>query len=344
MIAWGGTQTHPKVTDLHADGTKALELSFTHEGGFWGSYRAFRAPWQTTRFVTDVDAIDFGPVQPGEMAVRSLAITNNWGSDVEITSFVTTNPAYYVLDAVPLTIPVGETVDVDVVFEPGAEPVPYLGNLYVRSVSDTTELVARRVELTGEEPVPVLLSGFTAEPRDRGVFLSWFTSFESLHEGFNVYRSRSLQSGFALLNDQLIRGRSPYSYLDRSVQASTTYYYKLGDVGQDGHEVLHDPTMVTTPAWRMRTALDLGRPSPFRDETLLSFTLGAPTATELAVYDVAGRLVRVLLREELPQGDHAVSWDGRDDSRLRVSGGTYFVKLTAGDVTRTRKVVFLGGQ
>jgi hypothetical protein len=38
------------------------------------------------------------------------------------------------------------------------------------------------------------------------------------------------------------------------------------------------------------------------------------------------------------------TWDGRDRTGLRVSGGTYFVKLAAGDVTRTRKVVFLGGR
>jgi hypothetical protein len=40
---------------------------------------------------------------------------------------------------------------------------------------------------------------------------------------------------------------------------------------------------------------------------------------------------------------HSVSWDGRDNAALRVAGGTYFVNLTAGEVTHTRKVVFLGG-
>ena len=99
-----------KVTDLHADGTTAIELGLTHGPGFWGSYRGFRAPFQTMRFVTDVDAIDFGPVPPGGLVFRNLTITNNWDSDVEITSFVTTDPAFYVLDPVPLTIPVAGTV------------------------------------------------------------------------------------------------------------------------------------------------------------------------------------------------------------------------------------------
>ena len=40
--------------------------------------------------------------------------------------------------------------------------------------------------------------------------------------------------------------RSPYSYLDKAVQPTTTYFYKLGAVDTSGHEVLFDPTSVTT--------------------------------------------------------------------------------------------------
>jgi hypothetical protein len=86
------------------------------------------------------------------------------------------------------------------------------------------------VGIKGQSPVPVLLSGFTAEPRDRAVHLSWFTSFEYLHDGFNLYRSGLLESGYARLNSHLIRGRSPYFYLDKAVRPATTYFYKLGAV------------------------------------------------------------------------------------------------------------------
>jgi hypothetical protein len=194
------------------------------------------------------------------------------------------------------------------------------------------------------QTVPVLLSGFTAEPRDRAVLLSWFTSFEYLHDGFNVYRSRRIDSGYAKLNDRLVRGRGPRSYLDRDVRPSTKYWYRLGDVGLDGREVLHDPASVATPAWGLGTALHSSSPNPFRRETALHFTLSARSRAKLAVYDVAGRLVRTVLDEELPEGDHAVSWDGRGHGGIRVAGGTYFVKLTAGDVTGTRKVLFLGAK
>ena len=65
-------------------------------------------------------------------------------------------------------------------------------------------------------------------------------------------------------------------------------------------------------------------------------------AARVAVYDVAGRLVRTVVDEELPEGDHTAIWDGRDAQGQRVAGGTYFVRLRASGETQTSKVVFLG--
>jgi hypothetical protein len=128
------------------------------------------------------------------------------------------------------------------------------------------------------------------------------------------------------------------------VSPSTTYFYKLGAVDVDGIEEIFDPISVSTPAWGIRTALSPGAPNPFSKKTILFFSVPTKQAVRVAVYDVTGRLVRTIVDEELPGGDHSATWDGRDGGGLRVSGGTYFVKLMAGDVTRTRKVVFLGGR
>ena len=81
-----------------------------------------------------------------------------------------------------------------------------------------------------------------------------------------------------------------------------------------------------------------------RPRFLLSFTLATAQEAKLAVYDVAGRLMRVVVRDDLPEGEHTAIWDGRDDTGLRVAGGTYFVRLEVGDTSHTRKVVYLGGK
>lgn len=192
------------------------------------------------------------------------------------------------------------------------------------------------------QPIAVSVSNFSADQQGRAVLLSWFTAFEAMFDGFNLYRSKRLTSGYARLNESPVRGHSPYSYLDRTVGPDRAYYYQLGAVDLRGHEVFYGPVFVTTPTWSDRTELHLASPSPFRCKTVLNFTLATPSEVRLAVYDVGGRLVRVLLEERLPAGDHAATWDGQDDRGLRVAGGTYFVKFVGDDTSRTTKVVYLG--
>ena len=80
-------------------------------------------------------------------------------------------------------------------------------------------------------------------------------------------------------------------------------------------------------------------PNPFRDATLLPFSLGAPDAVEVVVYDVLGRRVRRLAERDYPAGHHGVAWDGRDGSGQPVPAGVYVAQLRAGDVVRTRKLL-----
>jgi hypothetical protein len=83
-------------------------------------------------------------------------------------------------------------------------------------------------------------------------------------------------------------------------------------------------------------------PNPFRENTNLFFSIGEPAPTRLTVYDVAGRMVRVLVDGALPEGDHEVAWDGRDDAGVSVSPGSYFARIDSNGRTRTRKLIFLG--
>ncbi len=82
-------------------------------------------------------------------------------------------------------------------------------------------------------------------------------------------------------------------------------------------------------------------PNPFRGTTELRFALAAPGRARLAVYDVAGRLIRVLRDGTLPAGNHAAAWDGRG-SGGPVAGGIYFVRLEAAGRSETARVVRLG--
>ncbi|HET7226184.1 MAG TPA: T9SS type A sorting domain-containing protein [Candidatus Eisenbacteria bacterium] len=78
-------------------------------------------------------------------------------------------------------------------------------------------------------------------------------------------------------------------------------------------------------------------PNPMRSTGMLRFSLPRAGPVSLAVYDLQGRRVAVLLNHELqPPGEHATP--------IRTDGwheGEYFVRLEAGGVTRTEKLVVL---
>jgi hypothetical protein len=64
-------------------------------------------------------------------------------------------------------------------------------------------------------------------------------------------------------------------------------------------------------------------PNPFRSTTRIDFRLDRAMEARMAVYDVHGRLVRVLADGQFSSGAHAVSWDGRDDAGRPVATGVY---------------------
>jgi len=82
-------------------------------------------------------------------------------------------------------------------------------------------------------------------------------------------------------------------------------------------------------------------PNPFNPQTTVQFALVAPQHVRVAIYDVRGALVRRLADQSMPAGDHSLVWNGLDDGGRTTSSGIYFVRLIAGNVVETRKVVML---
>jgi len=85
--------------------------------------------------------------------------------------------------------------------------------------------------------------------------------------------------------------------------------------------------------------LELRSAHPMREEAVFDLALPTETETQMAVFDLGGRLVRSLVQRSLPAGAHTVRWDGTDGFGREMSSGVYLVKLRAGPVTRTAKIL-----
>lgn len=97
------------------------------------------------------------------------------------------------------------------------------------------------------------------------------------------------------------------------------------------------------PAPVTPAALELAAPwpNPARDGATLRFAMPRPGAASLALHDVSGRRVRVLVRGEQPAGEQRVRWDGRDQSGRSCPPGLYFVRLATADGVRTARLVLM---
>lgn len=80
-------------------------------------------------------------------------------------------------------------------------------------------------------------------------------------------------------------------------------------------------------------------PNPFRAATGIEYSIEAPAAVRINVFDVAGRLVRTLEDGARPAGTHVVTWDGRDGAGRAMESGVYFYRVSAGDTEDRGKVV-----
>ncbi len=69
------------------------------------------------------------------------------------------------------------------------------------------------------------------------------------------------------------------------------------------------------------------QPNPSRGRVEISFYLARPGRASVAIYDVAGRLVRSLLDEQRPGGEHRVIWDGRDARGAANRAAVYYARF-----------------
>lgn len=100
------------------------------------------------------------------------------------------------------------------------------------------------------------------------------------------------------------------------------------------------PATVDVPTMG-RASLSQNVPNPFNPETNIMFTLENPGHVRLAVYDLSGRLVRVLVDGSRGSGEHTANWDGKDSSGQSVSAGVYLYRLVAQGLVEQRKMTLV---
>ena len=68
-------------------------------------------------------------------------------------------------------------------------------------------------------------------------------------------------------------------------------------------------------------------PNPFKDNTIFKYVLFSKSNVQLTIYDINGKLVKVLLDESLNHGEKHIVWNAQNENGNDVASGTYFSRL-----------------
>jgi hypothetical protein len=193
--------------------------------------------------------------------------------------------------------------------------------------------------ITLEPPVPVFVTQFDAVSVGQRVELTWNVISDTDVRGFEIYRSIEGSQIRGLVNPDGLLSPEARKYTDSDIRAGRSYEYTLRVVLADDSEMTSQMVTVRTNANEM--VLHQNHPNPFNPSTLIEYTLDKNERVVLAVYDVKGRLVRILVKRRKGPGVYAAEWNGLDDRNRPLTSGVYFYRLRTESRVLTRKAILL---
>ncbi|MDE2889524.1 MAG: T9SS type A sorting domain-containing protein [Gemmatimonadota bacterium] len=90
-----------------------------------------------------------------------------------------------------------------------------------------------------------------------------------------------------------------------------------------------------------RFDLEQNTPNPFNPSTVIGYQLAVAAPARLAIYNLLGQEVRVLVNERKEAGSFTATWDGTDDLGRRMDSGIYLYRIQTGDFTAARRMLLL---
>ncbi len=102
-------------------------------------------------------------------------------------------------------------------------------------------------------------------------------------------------------------------------------------------DVLESENKITLKKYRLAQ----NYPNPFNSSTIIQYHLKSDTKVVMEIYDIIGKLIKILVNGTQPQGNQTVVWDGTDMKNNPVKSGVYLYRLKGDGFEEIRKMLIL---
>ncbi len=135
-------------------------------------------------------------------------------------------------------------------------------------------------------------------------------------------------------------------YVRRFSAADPNNYYWRAEKVVSGTQIQADPyssgagqPLDRPTANTLAPKLEQSYPNPAAQKATISYQTARAGQVSLAVYNMLGQKVKVLVDQPQPAGSYKVQWDGRNQQGHGVSSGVYIYELKTEETNITKKLV-----
>ncbi len=191
--------------------------------------------------------------------------------------------------------------------------------------------------------LPIELTSFTSSVHQNNVTLNWTTATETNNQGFEIqkqagskqsavgnWESISFIPGFGTTTEP-----KSYSFVDSKLDAGK-YTYRLKQIDYDGTFEYSNEVEVAVDLTPTEFALYQNYPNPFNPTTKISYSIPVTENVKLAVYNLVGEEVAILIHGIVEAGYYEVTFNASD-----LPSGVYVYRLEASNYTSSKKLILL---
>ena len=82
-------------------------------------------------------------------------------------------------------------------------------------------------------------------------------------------------------------------------------------------------------------------PNPFNPSTTIEFDIPKISNVKLAVFNIKGEKINVLIDQKLSAGNYRLHWNGCDIEGYSLTSGLYFYRLKTNNFVATKKLILV---